>query len=52
MYVDTDYVAEFIVKDVIKDKNRATIETLIKQKSTGNVCTSGEASVMNTDKIK
>ncbi|MEO8762583.1 MAG: MaoC family dehydratase [Bacteroidia bacterium] len=52
MYVDTDYVAEFTVKDVIKDKNRATVETLIKQKATGNVCTSGEAVVMNTDKIK
>ncbi len=52
MYVDTDYVAEFLVKDVIKDKNRATVETLIKLKSSGNVCTSGEALVMNTDKIK
>ena len=53
MYVDTDYVAEFVVKDVIKDKNRATIETLIKQKATGNfVCTSGEAVIMNVDKIK
>src|ERR1700740_521261 len=30
MYVDTDYTAEFVVKDVIKDKNRATIETRIK----------------------
>ena len=53
MYVDTDYVAEFVVKDVIKDKNRATIETLIKQKATGSfVCASGEAVVMNVDKIK
>ncbi len=52
MYVDTDYVAEFVVKEVIKEKNRATVETLIKQKSSGNVCTSGEAVVMNTDKIK
>ena len=52
MYVDTDYVAEFLVKDVLKDKNRATIETLIKHKETGNVCTSGEAVVMNVDKIK
>src|ERR1700739_1224712 len=53
MYVDTDYMAEFVVKDVIKDKNRATIETLIKQKGTPSfVCTSGEAVVMNVDKIK
>ena len=53
MYVDTDYVAEFVVKDVIKDKNRATIETLIKQKAPrGFVCTSGEAVIMNVDKIR
>ncbi|MBS1646188.1 MAG: MaoC family dehydratase [Bacteroidetes bacterium] len=52
MYVDTVYVAEFIVKEVIKDKNRAVVETLIKHKETGNVCTSGEAVVMNVEKIK
>ena len=52
MYVDVDYVAEFIVKEVIKDKNRAIIETLLKDKTTGLVCTSGEATVMNVDKIK
>lgn len=52
MYVETDYVAEFIVKDVIKDKNRAIVETLIKDKSTNLVCTSGEAVVMNVTAIK
>ncbi|MGZ3865968.1 MAG: MaoC family dehydratase [Bacteroidia bacterium] len=52
MYVDIDYVAEFVVKEVIKDKNRAVIETLIKDKNTGLVCTSGEAVVMNVDQIK
>ncbi|MGZ3861648.1 MAG: MaoC family dehydratase [Bacteroidia bacterium] len=52
MYVDVDYVAEFVVKEVIKDKNRAVIETLIKDKNTGLVCTSGEAVVMNVDQIK
>ena len=52
MYVDVNYEAVFTVKEVIKDKNRAIIETLIKDKSTGNVCTSGEATVMNVDKIK
>jgi acyl dehydratase len=52
MYVDIDYVAEFVVKEVLKDKNRAIIETLIKDKTTGLVCTSGEAVVMNVDKIK
>jgi len=52
MYVDTPYVAEFTVKEVILDKNRAIIETLIKDKASGNVCTSGEALIMNVDKIK
>lgn len=52
MYVDTDYVAVFTVKEVIGDKNRATVETLIKDKNTGLVCTSGEATVLNVDKIK
>jgi hypothetical protein len=27
------------------------VETLIKDKATGNICTSGEATVMNTSKI-
>jgi acyl dehydratase len=52
MYVDTPYVAEFTVKEVIPDKNRAIIETLIKDKASGSVCTSGEALIMNVDKIK
>lgn len=52
MYVDVDYEAVFTVKEVIGDKNRATIETLIKDKNTGLVCTSGEATVLNVDKIK
>lgn len=52
MYVDTAYEAVFTVKEVLKDKNRAVVETLIKDKGTGNVCTSGEAVVMNVDQIK
>lgn len=52
MYVDVNYEAVFTVKEVIKDKNRAVIETLIKDKASGQVCTSGEATVMNVDKIK
>lgn len=52
MYVDTDYEVVFTVKEVIGDKNRATVETLIKDKNTGLVCTSGEATVLNVDKIK
>lgn len=52
MYVDVDYEAVFTVKELIKEKSRATVETLIKDKVTGIVCTSGEATVMNVDKIK
>jgi acyl dehydratase len=52
MYADVDYTAEFTVKSVDKDKNRAVIETLIKDKNSGLVCTSGEATVMNVEKIK
>ena len=40
------------ILEVLKDKNRAIVETIIKDKTTGNVCTSGEATVMNVDKIK
>ncbi len=52
MYVDTPYIAEFIVKEMMIDKNRAIVETLIKDKASGNICTSGEALVMNINKIK
>jgi len=52
MYVETDYVAEFKVLDIIPDKNRAIVESIIKDKNTGLVCTSGEATVMNTNAIK
>jgi acyl dehydratase len=52
MYVDIDYVAEFNVKEVIRDKNRAVIETVIKDKNSGLVCTSGEATVMNVNEIR
>jgi acyl dehydratase len=51
MYVDTQYEAVFTVKELITDKNRAIVETLIKDKD-GKVCTSGEATILNSDKIK
>ncbi|MFN6039582.1 MAG: MaoC family dehydratase [Bacteroidota bacterium] len=52
MYVEIEYEAVFTVKEIMKDKNRSIIETVIKDKSSGNICTSGEAVVMNVDKIK
>jgi acyl dehydratase len=51
MYVDTQYEAVFTVREVLKDKNRAVVETVIRDKD-GKICTSGEATVMNVDKIK
>lgn len=50
MYVDIAYEAVFTVKEILP-KNRAVIETQILEKSSGNVCTTGEATVMNTTKI-
>lgn len=51
MYVEIEYEAVFTVREIIADKHRAVIETLLKDKTTGIVCTSGEATVMNTTKI-
>lgn len=51
MYVDTKYDAVFTVKEVIYDKHRAVVETVIKDKD-GKVCTSGEALIMHADKIR
>jgi acyl dehydratase len=52
MYVDTAYEAHFTVKEVVAEKNRAVVETIIKDKATGTLCTSGEATVMNVNQIK
>jgi acyl dehydratase len=52
MFVDINYTSEFRVIEIIKDKNTAIVETVIKDKQTGKVCTKGEATVMNIDKIK
>lgn len=51
MYVDTKYEAVFTVKEVLKDKHRAIVETVIKHAESGNVCTSGEATILNSEKI-
>jgi acyl dehydratase len=51
MYVDTVYEAVFTVKELVKDRNRAVVETLIRD-AEGKVCTTGEATILNVDKIK
>ena len=51
MFVDTDYEAIFTVMSVDTEKHRAVIQTQIVDKATGVVTISGEATVMNTEKI-
>lgn len=51
MYVSTTYEVRMTVKDVNKEKHRANMETNIVEKATGDVVISGEATVMNVEKI-
>ena len=51
MYADVQYEAVFTIKELFTGKNRATVETQIRDKD-GKVCTTGEATVMNVEKIK
>jgi len=51
MFVETSYEAVFTVKEINTEKHRAIIETVIFDKLSGAICTSGEATVMNTTKI-
>jgi acyl dehydratase len=51
MFVDTAYEAVFTVKEINTEKHRAIIETTIIDKTTGALCTIGEATVMNINKI-
>lgn len=51
MFVDTDYEVKMTVKEVNKEKHRATVETVIADKATGDVVINGEATVMNVEKI-
>lgn len=51
MFVDTDYEVRMTVKEVIREKHRAIVETVIADKATGDVVISGEATVMNVNRI-
>ncbi len=51
MFVETDYEVRMTVKEVNKEKHRAIVETLIVDKTTGDVVINGEATVMNVEKI-
>jgi|ERR1017187_4121074 acyl dehydratase len=51
MFVDTKYEAVFTVTEVIKEKHRAIVETIIQEAETGEATIKGEATVMNAGKI-
>ncbi|MCU0443829.1 MAG: MaoC family dehydratase [Microscillaceae bacterium] len=51
MFVDTEYEATFIVKDINRDKHRATFETIIRDKATQKETIRGEALIMHATKI-
>jgi acyl dehydratase len=51
MFVNTPYEAVFTVKEVIKEKNRAVIETSIVEAESGETTIKGDATVMNVREI-
>src|ERR1041384_7399016 len=46
MYPDKEYEAVFTVREVTPERNRAIVETIIRD-GDGKVCTSGEAVILN-----
>jgi len=52
MYVERDYQVEFRILEVIRDKNRARVETLIRDIEQDRVITTGEAIIMHPEKIR
>lgn len=51
MFVNTVYEVRMVIKEVNKEKHRANVETNIVDKATGDVVISGEATVMNVNRI-
>ncbi len=51
MFVDVIYEAVITVKEVNREKHTALFTTEIIDKVTGKICTSGEAQLMNKEKI-
>lgn len=51
MFVDTDYVAIFTIESIDPQKHVARIKGEIKNKETGKKCTTGVATLMNTEKF-
>ncbi len=51
MYIDQEYEAIATVKEINREKHQAVIETKIVDKESGKICASGEAQIMNNEKI-
>ena len=51
MYVGQNYVATFEVTEADPDKHRATVNTTVKHKETGDVTIQGQAQIMNLNRI-
>jgi acyl dehydratase len=51
MYVETDYEVRMTVKEVVKEKHRMNVETIVVDKTSGDTVISGEATVMNVTQI-
>ena len=51
MYIDAQYEAIATVKEINRERHQAIIETKITDKETGKLCATGEAQIMNNEKI-
>lgn len=52
MYIDTKYEVVFSVKEIIAEKNRATVSTSIVDLESNTIVVTGEAIIMNVNQIK
>ncbi len=51
MFVDTEYEAVMTITEINREKNRAKVQTQVIDKSTGKVTISGEATVINPNRL-
>lgn len=51
IYTNTNYEAIFTIKEINNEKSSAVVETVIKN-TDGKICTTGEATIINYEKIK
>lgn len=51
MFVDTEYEAVMTITEINREKNRAKVQTDVLDKATGKVTISGEATVINPNRL-